>query len=125
MRLLYSCSELGLGHASRTLALGKRLEKAGHEVFFSTGARAYELLRQEFKNVYPSTPVAWYENAHGIITSASLINILVPLPVFNSETRKFEIKNASAMETAHRYYDLSRHIKEINPNLVISDGDIH
>src|SRR4030066_2426577 len=125
MRLLYSCSELGLGHASRTLSLGKRLEKNGHEIFFFTGAKAYQLLQQEFKNVYPPTPVSWYENAHGIITSASLINILFPLPVFNSENRKFEIKNASAMETAHRYYDLRRHIKEINPNLVISDGDIH
>ena len=53
MRLLYSCSELGLGHASRTLALGKRLEKNGHEIFFFSGARAYQLLQQEFKNVYP------------------------------------------------------------------------
>jgi UDP-N-acetylglucosamine--N-acetylmuramyl-(pentapeptide) pyrophosphoryl-undecaprenol N-acetylglucosamine transferase len=125
MRLLYSCSELGLGHASRTIALGKRLEKNGHEVFFFTGARAYQLLQREFKNVYPCTPVSWYENAHGIITSASLINILFPLPVFNNEKGKFEIKNSSAMETAHRYYDLRKHIKEIEPDLVVSDGDIH
>jgi uncharacterized protein (TIGR00661 family) len=125
MRLLYSCSELGLGHASRTLALGKKLEANGHEVFFSTGARAYELLRQEFRNVYPSTPVAWYENAHGIITSASLVNILFPLPVFNNEKGKFEIKNSSAMETTHRYYDLRKRIKQIQPDLIVSDGDIH
>lgn len=125
MRVLYSCSELGLGHASRTLALGKRLEKKGHEVFFFSGARAYQLLQREFKNVYPCTPVAWYENAHGIITSASLVNILFPIPRFNNEMGKFEVKNSSAMETAHRYYDLRRHIKEITPDLVISDGDIH
>lgn len=125
MRLLYSCSELGLGHASRTLALGKKLEKRGHEVFFFTGGRAFQLLQQEFPDVYPATPVSWYENAHGINTSASLINILFPLPVFNSEKSKFEIKKSSAMETAHRYYDLRRHIKEIKPDLVISDGDIH
>ena len=125
MRLLYSCSELGLGHASRTIALGKKLKEKGHEVFFFTGARAYELLRQEFRNVYPSTPVAWYENAHGIITSASLINILVPLPVFNNEKGKFEIKNSSAMETTHRYYDLRKQIKQIKPDLIVSDGDIH
>jgi len=125
MRLLYSCSELGLGHASRTLALGKRLEKRGHEVFFFTGGRAFQLLQQEFKKVYPTTPVAWYENAHGINTSASLLNILFPLPVFNNEKNKFEIKTSSAMETAHRYYDLRRHIKELNLDIVISDGDIH
>ena len=125
MRLLYSCSELGLGHASRTLALGKRLERNGHEIFFFTGGRAYQLLQREFKNVYPTTPVAWYENAHGIITSASLVNILFPLPIFNIETDKFEIKSSSAMETTHRYYDLRRRIKEIKPDIVISDGDIH
>ncbi len=125
MRLLYSCSELGLGHASRTKALGKRLEERGHEVFFFSGARAYQLLQREFKNVYPCTPVAWYENAHGIITTASLLNILFPLPVFNSEKDKFEIKQSSAMETTRRYYDLRRHIKQIKPDLVVSDGDIH
>lgn len=125
MRLLYSCSELGLGHASRTIALGKRLEKNGHEIFFFSGDRAYQLLQQQFKHVYPCTPVGWYENAHGIITTASLINILFPLPVFNNDKNKFEIKNSSAMETTHRYYDLRKHIKEIQPDLVISDGDIH
>jgi uncharacterized protein (TIGR00661 family) len=125
MRLLHSCSELGLGHVSRTIALGKRLEARGHEIFFFSGARAYQLLQQEFKNVYLATPVAWYENAHGIITSASLVNILFPLPVFNSEKNRFEMKNSAAMETAHRYYDLRRHIKEIKPDLIVSDGDIH
>jgi uncharacterized protein (TIGR00661 family) len=82
-------------------------------------------LQQEFKNVYPATPVSWYESAHGINTSASLINILFPLPFFNNEKGRFEVKTSSAMETTHRYYDLRRHIKEIQPDLVISDGDIH
>ena len=69
--------------------------------------------------------MAWYENAHGIITTASLVNILFPLPVFNSEKGKFEIKSSSGMETTHRYYDLRRHVKEIKPDLIVSDGDIH
>jgi UDP-N-acetylglucosamine--N-acetylmuramyl-(pentapeptide) pyrophosphoryl-undecaprenol N-acetylglucosamine transferase len=125
MRLLYACSELGLGHASRTTALGKRLEQRGHEVFFFSGGKAYHLLKKEFKNVYPVTPVAWYENASGIITTASLINILFPLPYFNSEKGKFETKNSSAMETMHRYYDLRKHIYEIKPELLIADGDMH
>jgi len=125
MRLLYSCSELGLGHASRTIALGKKLEAQGHDVFFFSGAKAYQLLKTEFKQVYYCTPVAWYENAHGIVTSASVINILFPIPIFNGETHKFEVKSSSAMETIHRYYDLRRHIREIEPDLLISDGDIH
>jgi UDP-N-acetylglucosamine--N-acetylmuramyl-(pentapeptide) pyrophosphoryl-undecaprenol N-acetylglucosamine transferase len=125
MRLLYSCSELGLGHASRTLALGKHLEQNGHEIHFFTGGKAYTVLQQHFKNVNSATPVAWYENAHGIITTASLINILFPIPRYNNETKKFELKSSSAMETTHRYYDLRRHIKQIKPDLVIADGDIH
>ncbi|MCW4045909.1 MAG: hypothetical protein NWE94_10400 [Candidatus Bathyarchaeota archaeon] len=125
MRLLYSCSELGLGHASRTMALGKRLEQNGHEVHFFSGGKAYQLLQKEFRNVYPCTPVAWYENAHGIDTAASLINILFPLLQFNYETRSFEIKNSNALETTHRYYDLRRHIKKIKPNLIVADGDMH
>ena len=125
MRLLYSCSELGLGHASRTTALGKRLEQRGHEVFFFSGGRAYELLMKQFKHVYPVTPVAWYENAGGVNTTASLINILFPLPTYNGEAGKLELKSSSAMETIRRYYDLREHLHEIKPDLIIADGDIH
>jgi len=125
MRVLYSCSELGLGHASRTIALGRRLVRNGHEVFFFSGGKAYQLLEKEFEKVYPCTPVAWYENAGGIDTSASLINILFPLLSFNYEKNAFEIKNSNAMETAHRYYDLRRHIRNMKPNLIVSDGDMH
>jgi len=125
MRLMLSCSELGLGHVSRLLPLGKKLEERGHDLFFFSGGKAYELLRKEFKHVYPCTPVAWYENSAGIVTSASLINILFPLPYFNHEKGKFEIKNSSGMETIHRYYDLRRHIRKIKPDLIVADGDIH
>jgi hypothetical protein len=125
MRVMYSCSELGLGHAARTTALGQRLKENGHELFFFSGGRAYSLLKKEFEHVYECTPVAWYENAHGIITSASLLNILFPLPYFNSGTKKFEMKSSSAMETIHRYYDLRRLLKTISPELLITDGDIH
>ena len=125
MRLMLCCSELGLGHVSRVIPLGKRLEKNGHELFFFSGGKAYELLRKEFRSVYACTPVAWYENASGIVASASLINILFPLPVFNHKKNKFEIKSSSAMETVHRYYDLRRHIRKIKPDLIIADGDLN
>jgi uncharacterized protein (TIGR00661 family) len=125
MRLLFSCSELGLGHVSRIIPLGKRLEKNGNELFFFSGGTAYQLLKKEFKNVFPCTPVAWYENVHGIINSASLLNILIPLPYFNQEKNRPAIKSASAMETIHRYYDLREHIRKIKPDLIVSDGDMH
>lgn len=125
MRLLFACSELGLGHVSRIIPLGKRLEKNGHETFFFSGGRAYQLLKEEFKNVYKCTPIAWYENGHGIVTSASMLNILLPLPLFNVTSNKLEIKDSNAMETIHRYYDLRQNIRDISPDIVIADGDIN
>jgi UDP-N-acetylglucosamine--N-acetylmuramyl-(pentapeptide) pyrophosphoryl-undecaprenol N-acetylglucosamine transferase len=125
MRVLLSCAELGLGHVSRVIPLGKRLEKRGNEVFFFSGGAAYQRLKEEFENVYPCRPVSWYENAHGIITSASLLNILFPLPNFNHERNAFEIKSSNAAETIHRYYDLRRHIRKIKPDVIVSDGDMH
>jgi len=82
-------------------------------------------LRREFKHVYTATPVGWYENAHGIIATASILNILFPMPVYNNDKQRFEVKTSSAMETTHRYYDLRKRIKEIKPDAIVSDGDIH
>lgn len=125
MRLLLSCSELGLGHVSRIIPLGKRLETHGHEVYFFSGAKAYELLKKEFKNVHKCTPITWYENSHGIITSASLLNVFLPLPLYNQEAKKFELKNSNMWEVIHRYYDLRENIRNLAPDLLISDGDIN
>jgi UDP-N-acetylglucosamine--N-acetylmuramyl-(pentapeptide) pyrophosphoryl-undecaprenol N-acetylglucosamine transferase len=125
MRLLLCCSELGLGHVSRIIPLGKRLEKNGHEMFFFSGGKAFEILQKEFNHVYKCTPVSWYENAHGIITSASLLNLLIPLPLFNMEQKRFELKKSNAMETIHRYYDLREKLRDIAPDILIADGDIN
>ncbi len=125
MRLFLSCAELGLGHVARIIPLGKKLAERGHDLFFFSGGTAYQLLRKEFAQVYSCTPVAWYETDHGIIASASLLNILFPLPRFNHEKNKLEIKSPSGIETVHRYYDLRRLVKRIKPDLIISDGDIH
>jgi UDP-N-acetylglucosamine--N-acetylmuramyl-(pentapeptide) pyrophosphoryl-undecaprenol N-acetylglucosamine transferase len=125
MRLLLSCAELGLGHVTRIIPLGKRLEKNGHELFFFSGGKAYGMLQKEFKHVYECTPVSWYENAHGIITSASLINLLFPLPLFNAELNRFEMKKSNAMETIYRYYDLRENLHDIAPDILIADGDIN
>jgi len=125
MRLLLSCTELGLGHVSRLIPLGKKLEERGHELFFFSGGTAHELLKKEFENVYFCTPVAWYETSHGVMTSASLLNTLFPLPRYNHEQNRLEIKSANAAETTHRYYELRKHILKIKPELIVSDGDMH
>jgi uncharacterized protein (TIGR00661 family) len=125
MRLLLTCAELGLGHVSRIIPLGKQLEKRGYEMVFFSGGKAYEMLEKEFAHVNRCTPISWYENASGIITSASLINLLFPLPLFNVDKNRFEIKNSNAWETIHRYYDLRENISDIAPDLLIADGDIN
>jgi len=125
MRLLVCCMELGLGHVSRVIPLGKRLEERGHELHFFSGGAAYQLLSREFENVYPCKPVAWYETSHGVMTTASLLNILFPLPRYNHEQGRLEIKSASAAETTHRYYDLRKHVLRIKPDLLVADGDVH
>jgi len=124
MRLLYTCTELGLGHTKRTIQLGKKLQKRKHTIHFITGGIAHNLLKKQFKNVHPCTPVAWYENAHGINPSASLLNILTPLPQYDYQQKKLKIKTPSSTETIHRYYDQRKHIPKIKPDLIISDGDI-
>ncbi|MCS7096015.1 MAG: glycosyltransferase [Nitrososphaerota archaeon] len=122
---MLSCSELGLGHVTRITLLGRELERRGHELFLYSGGGAYELLMREFKSVFHCTPVSWYENAYGIITSASILNILFPMPYIDYEKEKFAIKKPSSIETVHRYYDLRRRILQIKPDLIISDGDLH
>jgi UDP-N-acetylglucosamine--N-acetylmuramyl-(pentapeptide) pyrophosphoryl-undecaprenol N-acetylglucosamine transferase len=125
MRLLLTCAELGLGHVSRIIPLGKRLARHGHEMTFFSGGKAYELLQKEFPNVHKCTPISWYENAYGILTSASLLNLFLPLPLFNLEQNKLEMKSSNAMETIHRYYDLRENILELAPDVLIADGDIN
>ncbi|MCW4028503.1 MAG: hypothetical protein NWE92_02500 [Candidatus Bathyarchaeota archaeon] len=125
MRLLLTCAELGLGHVSRIIPLGKRLSRHGHEMTFFSGGKAYELLQKEFPNVHKCTPISWYENAYGILTSASLLNLFLPLPLFNLEQNRLEMKSSNAMETIHRYYDLRENILELAPDVLIADGDIN
>ncbi len=83
------------------------------------------MLEKEFTHVSRCTPVSWYENAHGILTSASLLNLFVPLPLFNLEQNRFELKNSNAMETIHRYYDLRESLHDVAPDILIADGDIN
>ncbi len=125
MRLLFSCSELGLGHVSRVIPLGKRLEKNGNELFFFSGGKAYQLLGKNSgtftrAHLWLGTKTRTESSLqHRSSTSC------FPLPNYNYEKGKLEIKNSSALETMHRYYDLRRDILKIKPNLIVSDGDIH
>lgn len=124
MRIQLSCSELGLGHAFRTLSLGKELEKRGHELSFLAGGQPYKLFRKEFENVYECTPISWYENMYGILRSASLLNLLFPLPLFDPQDRRLKMKKPNAIEIMQRYYDLRSYVTKTRPDAIISDGDV-
>ncbi len=125
MKLLLSCAELGLGHVSRIIPLGRKLQQQGHTQYFYTGGKAYELLKKEFKNVYECQPISWYENSRGINIPASLLNVLFPLLLFNPDLNRFEVKKSNTYETMQRYYDLRREILKLRPDLIISDGDVN
>ena len=125
MKLLLSCAEIGLGHVSRIIPLGRELQQRGHTQYFYSGGKAYELLKKEFKNVYECQPIGWYENSRGINIPASLVNVLFPLPLFNPDLNRFEVKKSNTHETMQRYYDLRREILTLKPDLIISDGDVN
>jgi len=124
MRLLLTCTELGLGHVNRIIPLGKKLQKRGHELYFISGGVAYQLLKKEFENVYSCTPISWYESPRGIMPSISLLNILLPLPWYDCKHRKLKLKASNSKETVRRYYDLRKHVPKLRPDLIISDGDM-
>ncbi len=124
MRLLLTCAELGLGHVNRIIPLGKKLQKREHKLYFISGGVAYQLLKKEFENVYPCTPIGWYESAHGIMPSISLLNILLPLPWYDYKHGRLKLKTSNSTETVRRYYDVRKHVPKIRPDLIISDGDI-
>lgn len=124
MRLLLTCGELGLGHVNRIMSLGKKLQKKGHKLYFISGGVAYQLLKKEFENVYPCTPIGWYESPRGIMPSISLLNILLPLPWYDYKHGRLKLKASNSTETVRRYYDVRKHVSKIRPDLIISDGDI-
>jgi UDP-N-acetylglucosamine--N-acetylmuramyl-(pentapeptide) pyrophosphoryl-undecaprenol N-acetylglucosamine transferase len=124
MRFLLTCAELGLGHVNRIIPLGKKLQKRGHKLYFISGGVAYQLLKKEFENVYPCTPISWYESPRGIMPSISLLNILLPLPWYDYRHGKLKLKTSNSTETVRRYYDIRTHVPKLRPDLIISDGDM-
>jgi UDP:flavonoid glycosyltransferase YjiC (YdhE family) len=109
---------------SRIIRLGEILVERGHELFFFSGGDAYQLLKRRFENVYPCTPIVWYENSYGVMASASILNILFPLPQYSYKTAGLKLKTPSSLETVRRYYDLRKHIRRVKPDLIVADGDI-
>jgi len=106
------------------MRLGRKLVEKGHELFFFSGGNAYRLLKREFENVYSCTPIIWYENSYGVIASASVLNILFPLPQYDYKANGLKLKTPSSLETVRRYYDMRKHIRRVRPDLIVADGDI-
>lgn len=124
MRVFYTCNDLGLGHASRSMQLGNKLINRGHKVSFATGGNAYKLLKNKFKDVFYCTPIAWHETTYGIMPTASVLNVFIPLPKYDYDHKKIKIKRPSSIETIYRYYDEREIFSKIKADILVSDGDV-
>lgn len=122
MKILFGCSELGLGHVSRAKLLGRELIDRGHETSFLAASPAYGLLKGEFKKVYPCTSVKWYDSADGIRIVPSILNTLLPLPWYNKQG-ELEIRKPLSVKSINRYYDERRYMK-VDPDVIVSDGSL-
>ena len=62
LRILYAVSPIGLGHASRSLAIALELKKKGYEIEFLAGGNAVKFLRyHNFKTVDFHTGVPYFK----------------------------------------------------------------
>lgn len=124
MNIFFNCLQLGLGHVSRTISLGRELVGRGHEVHFFSSGSAYNLLRKEFQDAHRCIPMFWCETADGIAEIPSTLNIFLPMVSYNHESKGFGIKGPVSMDIMRQYYDQRKYISKYRPNIVVVDGDL-
>ena len=124
MRIFFNCLQLGLGHVSRTISLGRELVGRGHEVHFFSSGSAYDLLNKDFQDVHPCIPMFWCETPDGIAAVPSALNIFLPMVSYNHESKGFDIKGPVSMNIIHRYYDQRKYVAKHRPNVIVVDGDL-
>jgi len=122
-RILLSAVGIGRAHSKRTLALAKRLQEEGYDIYLCLGRRDCKIARQNgFQNVYLVQEVSWIENQYGVDVIRSGLNIL--LPTLHKSSLIVEYKSSLIVEFVRRYVQ-ERNIKnKIKPRVLVSDGDI-
>lgn len=124
MEIFLNCLQLGLGHVSRTISLGRELVKRGHEAHFFASGSAYDLLKKEFRGVHFCNPMSWCETPDGIAVIPSTLNVFLPMVSYDQESKVFNVKRPVSMDIIHRYYDQRRYIAKYRPNIIVVDGDL-
>lgn len=124
MRVFLHCLQLGLGHVSRTISLGRELIKRGHEAYFFASGSAYDLLKKEFQGVHFCNPMSWCETPDGIAVIPSTLNVFLPMVSYDHESKVFNVKGPVSMDIIHRYYDQRKYLAKYRPNIIVVDGDL-
>lgn len=112
MKIYLPFCGLGLGHASRILALAEELKRRGHGVFLCTYDPAYQQIRNLGYEVWKSEPEI------GPFNALSSYNFGVCIRrYFLCSMRNF-LRAPSMLRTQIRY------IKKFDPDLVVNDGHV-
>ena len=106
VKILITCCGVGIGHASRDVAIAKMLEKHGHMVKFASYGAGLHYLRKNNYEPY-ILPEMNFTTEDGEIKIEKTIMNSKDIPLTFVKTM----------------YKESKIIKEINPDLIISDCD--
>ena len=106
MKILFTTCGVGIGHASRDVALGELLKEKGHKVTFASYGSGLEYLKKKNCETYPLPSMNFSGEDGAINVEQSLKDSKdIPLTFIKS------------------MYKESRIINEIKPDLIITDSD--
>jgi len=112
--VLITTADIGIGHFTRARMIAERLKRDGVEIHFCLSKRYLSEARKQFKNVHEVPGLSWLENSYGVDMIRSFLNILIPTKNEPSLIMKFIAK----------YRAIRTFCDMIEPDVVISDGDI-
>ena len=105
MRILITSFGVGIGHASRDLALARQLEKTGHEVIFASFGSGYNYLKMNKQETY-TLPLMNFQADEGQINIRDTVKESRDIPFIFIKTM----------------YKEAKIIREIKPELIIADS---
>lgn len=109
MRILISCNGIGNGHASRSLAIGRKLEEAGFTVSYASYGEGYRFLKREKVHRLYKLP-KWYM----VCEHDGTLNFLKTILTSKSQMINF----------VRQVRKLSKVVKKEKIDLVLSDSEM-
>lgn len=105
MRILITSFGVGIGHASRDLALARKLRQAGHEVIFASFGSGYNYLKMNRQETY-DMPTMNFQADEGEINIKDTVKESKDIPYVFIKTM----------------YKEARIIRQIKPDVIIADS---